>query len=358
MSERTTAEQAAWPEPRADHPLMSALAAYPDPVVFCTVAGDSVRVVEVNGAFHEYFDADPMGERLSAWLDRVFETGDTTVDEIVAALHDEGEFGCHVTCAADTSDGPSFATSQQFRLRVLRETGSATASEALVFTPVWEVTSSPMRTERVASILSHDLRNPLDVAKAHREAAAETGESEHFERIAQAHDRMERIIQDVLTLARGESAISPTETVDVGTVASRAWEMVDTRAASLTVEDGTPELTADRDRLERLFENLFRNSVEHGCDGHGPARGGREVTVTVGPFDGGFYVADDGTGLPAVSDEQLFTVGFSSTDGGKGLGLAIVDRIASAHGLEVATGESHTGGARFEFRRDPATDQL
>jgi signal transduction histidine kinase len=69
-------------------------------------------------------------------------------------------------------------------------------------------------------------------------------------------------------------------------------------------------------------------------------------------------VADDGTGLPTVSDEELFTVGFSSTDGGKGLGLAIVDRIASAHGLVVTAGESQPGGARFEFRRDPAADHL
>ncbi len=337
---------------------MSALAAYPDPVVFCSTADSSVRVAEVNGAFHEYFEADPTGESLPAWLDRVFETGNTAVNEVVTALRGEGEFGCHVVCAADTSTGPSFATSRQFKLRVLRETGSASASEALVFTPVWEVTSSPMRTERVASILSHDLRNPLDVAKAHREAAAETGGDEHFGQIAQAHDRMERIIQDVLTLARGESAISPTEAVDVGTVASQAWGMVDTRHAQLTIEDGTPELTADRDRLERLFENLFRNSVEHGHEGHGSAREEQEVTVTVGPFDGGFYVADDGTGLPAVNDDQLFTVDFSSTDGGKGLGLAIVDRIASAHGLEVTAGESTAGGARFEFRRDPATDQL
>lgn len=337
---------------------MSALAAYPDPVVFCTTGDGAVRVAAVNDAFHEYFEADPTGERLSKWFDRVFEADTTTADEVVRALRGQGEFGCHVACAADTSTGPSFATSRQFKLRVLRETGGASASEALVFTPVWEVTSSPMRTERVASILSHDLRNPLDVAKARREAAAETGASEHFERLAQAHDRMERIIQDVLTLARGESAISPTETVDVGTVASQAWEMVDTRHARLTVEDGTPELTADRNRLERLFENLFRNTTEHGRDGHGPARGARELAVTVGPLDGGFYVADDGTGLPAVSDEQLFTVGFSSTDGGKGLGLAIVDRIASAHGLKVVAGESVSGGARFEFRRDPATDQV
>ena len=337
---------------------MSALAAYPDPVVFCETADGSVRVTAVNDSFHDYFEADPAGERLSAWLDRVFETGDTTVEEVVTALRDTGEFGCHVACAADTSVGPSFATTHQFRLRVLRETGGVDASEALVFTPVWEVTSSPMPTERVASILSHDLRNPLDVAKAHREAAAETGGDEHFEQIAQAHNRMERIIQDVLTLARGESAISPTETVDVGTIASQAWGMVDTRHAGLTVEDGTPELTADRGRLERLFENLFRNSVEHGHDGHGRGRDDAELTVTVGPLDGGFYVADDGAGLPTVSDEELFTVGFSSTDGGKGLGLAIVDRIASAHGLEVTAGESQPGGARFEFRRDPATDHL
>ena len=69
---------------------MSALAAYPDPVVFCETADGSVRVTAVNDSFHDYFEADPAGERLSAWLDRVFETGDTTVEEVVTALRDTG----------------------------------------------------------------------------------------------------------------------------------------------------------------------------------------------------------------------------------------------------------------------------
>jgi len=59
-------------------------------------------------------------------------------------------------------------------------------------------------------VISHDLRNPLDVAKARLRAGQETGNEDHFDHVERAHDRMEQIIQDVLTLARGSESIDPT----------------------------------------------------------------------------------------------------------------------------------------------------
>ena len=147
-------------------------------------------------------------------------------------------------------------------------------------------------------------------------------------------------------------------------------------------------IESDRGRLAELFENLFRNAVEHGstsppsqaqedaaehdstspCSGtredaveHGSTNppsqaredavehGGAGVTVTVGPTPEGFYVADDGPGIPADKRAMVFDSGYTTAAEGTGFGLAIVERIAEAHGWTVAAVESETGGARFEF---------
>jgi hypothetical protein len=195
--------------------------------------------------------------------------------------------------------------------------------------------------DHVASVVSHDLRNPLEVAKTRLDAGRELDEDDHFEYVAQAHERMERIIQDVLTLARGDAVVDPSEPVALGDIAERAWETVDTDGATLTVSEDLPTAVADPDRVTRLFENLFRNSVEHG---------GAAVGVTIGRLDDGFYVADDGPGIPESDRERVFDPGYSSDDHGTGLGLAIVARIADAHDWTVGVTDSDAGGARIEVR--------
>jgi signal transduction histidine kinase len=201
--------------------------------------------------------------------------------------------------------------------------------------------------EALAQAVSHDLRNPLDVARAHLRASMDAHpDDDHLETVLDSHDRMEQIIDDVLTLARGERALDRSEGVDLTTVLSDAWESVATADATLAVNGELPTTTADRRRTERLFENLLRNSVEHGAPDAG------ELLVEAGRLDGepGFYVADDGVGVPPDERTAVFEAGYSGTDHGTGLGLAIVDRIAGAHGWAVSLTESEAGGARVEVR--------
>jgi signal transduction histidine kinase len=209
------------------------------------------------------------------------------------------------------------------------------------------------RLDEFASIISHDLRNPLDVALGRATAVREELDDEqlvaHIERMQDAHGRMEQIITDVLALAREGGEIETTESVPLEVVADDAWAHVDTGRASLEVETELA-VEADRDRLTRVFENLFRNSIEHGVtETDSPDRG--EITVRVGELDDseGFFVADDGTGIPVTERETVFETGYTSGGASTGLGLAIVARIAHAHGWEVRATESETGGARFEF---------
>jgi PAS domain S-box-containing protein len=207
--------------------------------------------------------------------------------------------------------------------------------------------------EGFASIVSHDLRNPLNVAEGRLELAEREGGPEHFEAVREAHERMEAIIGDVLTLARQGRTIEGTEPTDLSAVATDAWSCVDARAASLDVTDSF-QFEADRGRLRQALENLFRNAVEHGTSDATASAGGAggddpAVTVTVGRCDGGFYVADDGPGIPDAQRDDIFERGFTTAESGTGLGLAIVQTVVEAHGWEIDVAESETGGARFEI---------
>jgi signal transduction histidine kinase len=95
-----------------------------------------------------------------------------------------------------------------------------------------------------------------------------------------------------------------------------------------------------------------RDAVEHGSTGPDSDEStdcGPSVTVTVGGTDEGFYVADDGPGIPPEEREDVFDTGYTTENGGTGLGLAIVSQIVAAHGWEITITDSDSGGARFEI---------
>ncbi|WP_276250957.1 hybrid sensor histidine kinase/response regulator [Haloarcula rara] len=192
------------------------------------------------------------------------------------------------------------------------------------------------RLEEFASVVSHDLRNPLNVAASALELLDVEDDNEMVAKIDRSLDRMSDIIEDVLTLAREGRAVHEPEWVAIDSLAEEAWADVATDGATLSVTV-TGEIEADPTRARDLFANLFRNAVEHN---DGP------VTVTVGPRDDGIYVADDGTGIDEESD--VFEMGHSTADDGTGIGLAIVAQIADAHGWGLDLTESEDGGARFD----------
>ncbi|WP_299263204.1 histidine kinase N-terminal 7TM domain-containing protein [Halorientalis sp.] len=207
------------------------------------------------------------------------------------------------------------------------------------------------RLDRFASIVSHDLRNPLNVATGHVELLDAKLGNDHeksVDELETAHGRMRDIIDDALTLARSGKAITETEDVDVGAVATKAWVNVDTDRATLEA-DLDLELESDRNRLFSVFENLYRNALDHN-DG--------ELTIRVDLLaDGtGFYVEDTGAGIPEDERGEVLEQGYTTHEEGTGLGLAIVRDIVGAHGWKLSVAESPEGGARFEIEcfRDPA----
>lgn len=202
------------------------------------------------------------------------------------------------------------------------------------------------RLEEFAGVVSHDLRGPLNVIQGELGRFYDTGDREHLEAVEAASTHLDSVVTDLLDLARDGQTIRETETTSLELVARRAWSLVDSRGATLSVTTDL-ELEADPERLTRALENLFRNSVEHGST-TGPMD---PPEVRVGAIqEEGFFVADDGAGIPSATRERVFEPGFSTDDDGTGLGLSIVRRICEAHGWSVDVGESESGGARFVVR--------
>jgi signal transduction histidine kinase len=192
----------------------------------------------------------------------------------------------------------------------------------------------------LAETVAHDLRSPLSIATGQL-ALLNSTVQESIEQVDRAHERMERIIDDLLTLSRLEQPVSAPAEIDLRRHVVDAWEMVDTGAATLTVDLDGDRIEADPARLGRLLENLFRNCVEHGGD---------DVSVRVErlPDRDGFSVEDDGPGIDETDRERVFDPGYSTSTEGTGFGLSIVRKIATAHGWSVTAAEGSDGGARFE----------
>ena len=197
------------------------------------------------------------------------------------------------------------------------------------------------RLDEFASVISHDLRNPLGVAQGRATILAEQIESEHLDVLLGNLTRMESIVEDTLTLARQGNTISDTESINLTDIVGKCWANIDTDEAAIEIVDETT-FQADPDRLQHVFENLFRNAAEHG---------GADVTVRVGSHDhGGIYVEDDGPGIPVEKRDEVLEPGYSSACGGTGFGLTIVKRIVEAHGWALSITDGTDGGARFEIK--------
>ncbi|MUW14045.1 PAS domain S-box protein [Halorubrum sp. CBA1125] len=197
------------------------------------------------------------------------------------------------------------------------------------------------RLDEFASFVSHDLQSPISTVRGRLELALESGDLEHVERAVEAIERVDDLRSDLGDALSTGDIVSDIEPVELGPLVDRVWTATDPpEVASYTVERDT-RVDADADALQRLFENLVRNSVEHGPD---------DVEVRVGGFERGVFYEDDGSGIDPDHREDVFTPGFSTKSRGKGMGMASVRQIVSAHGWEIdITDGVELDGVRFEI---------
>ncbi|MCG5216619.1 HAMP domain-containing histidine kinase [Streptosporangium sp. KLBMP 9127] len=196
----------------------------------------------------------------------------------------------------------------------------------------------------------HELRTPITVIRGHLELMGDDP-GERAETIALVTDeliRMNRIVDDLLTLAKSEQpgflALDDVELADLTvSVLAKARGLGDRNWRIEEVADAT--ISADRQRLTQALMQLLANAVRHTASGDLVAVG----SAVRGP-DVVLWVRDVGPGVRVQDRERIFARfvrGGSRTHEGAGLGLAIVRSIAEAHGGDVSVGDAEGGGALF-----------
>lgn len=309
---------------------------------------DEFRFVMVNDGFERLLgvsEADVLGEH-GLWLTESGavsrEDFDRGAEAVLGLLSADDTSVTRFESVVHTADGTIYAENiaSPFPLEngrygfvvIVRDISARKAYER-------ELERQNERLDAFASVVSHDLRNPLAVITSGLQLARETGADEDFDRVENAARRMEDLIDDLLSLARSGREVGTTRPVDVERAARSAWAVVDAPDATLDVT-AADVVFADPDRLRQLLENLFRNAVEHA----GPA-----VAIRVEARPGGFAVTDDGPGIAAADRDRVFERGVTTSDGGTGFGLSIVRTIVDAHGWSIRIAESDDGGAAFEI---------
>lgn len=253
--------------------------------------------------------------------------------------------GAHIPCqdhlAAETQNGEfrsSVGILRSYRETRLQQKESAQGSEQF---------------EELLSMVTHDIRTPLQTAVTAGALARDTGAEKHFDRLETAHNRIDQITGRLSTLAHEGQSVENPQSVSLGKIARNAWATVTSENKHSLSINTDQSILAEPSSLQRLFENLLSNAIKHGAareqqvDAH--THKTTPVTVTVGDRPDGFYVADDGAGMSETVRNQAFESGFTTVADGMGLGLSIVSRIATAHDWDISIQESATCGTRFEF---------
>jgi len=212
--------------------------------------------------------------------------------------------------------------------------------------------------DETLGIVSHDLRNPLTTVALSAElldGASPDEQRELVQTIRGAAGQMQRLIQDLLDVARVESGRLGVqkEPIDIAAVVRQACDantpIAEKRKQRLVcdVPQSLPDVPADRDRIVQVLGNLIGNAMKFT-----PQGGTIAVTVTDEREAIRFQVSDTGPGIPESDLKKVFRPYWQAKKTahmGAGLGLAIVRGIVEAHGGTVRASNGAGGGAVFTF---------
>jgi two-component system phosphate regulon sensor histidine kinase PhoR len=220
-----------------------------------------------------------------------------------------------------------------------------------------------VRRDFVANV-SHELRTPLTAIRGYVEALIDdpppAEESRRFlEIIARHTDRMERLVKDLLRLARLDAGQETTEMVDcdlnaiVQAVAHELASLIATRRTTVEMTIGTDvrTITSDPAKLHDVLRNLLENAVNYS-----PEDGAIRVEAERSGTGVAISVLDTGPGIPAADLTRVFERFYrvdksrSRAPGGTGIGLAIVKHLVELLGGTVTAGNRPEGGAAFTVR--------
>ena len=307
----------------------------------------------VNDAYAEmtgYDRAELLGAHASQVVDEAtIETAKGSVEELMA-----GEETAKLEADLLTADGGRVRAEASF---ATLPDGDGGYEEIGLVRDVTERVKRERRLERqneqldsFASMLAHELRNPVTIGQIYSRQLPAEAAPDAVDYVSEAFDRIEDMIDVMLVITRGRKAVSEDDSVDLAATAHAAWDGVDAPDATLSVAVDA-ETRADETYVRHLFANLFSNAVEHG---------GADVAISVGELRDGFYVEDDGTGIPEDDRETVFEAGYTTAagNGGTGLGLAFVKELAEVYEWDCAVTAGESGGARFEFTNVVTTPRV
>jgi signal transduction histidine kinase len=205
--------------------------------------------------------------------------------------------------------------------------------------------------------VSHELRTPLTAIRGHvdalREGLADDPESraESFDVIAEESSRLERLVGDVLDLAKLDARrfTLREEEVDMGRVLERAFAAFGEEARRRGIDyrqegNGGAGIYTDGDRVLQIISNLLANAFRWTPDG-----GRIDLELNADNGDVSVAVADSGPGISAEEAERIFRPFWSRDGGGTGLGLAIAHELANALGGRIELDSEVGRGSRFQL---------
>ncbi|WP_016872305.1 sensor histidine kinase [Chlorogloeopsis fritschii] len=198
---------------------------------------------------------------------------------------------------------------------------------------------------------SHELRTPITIIRGHLELLSDDPEErqETIELVTDELDRMNRFVDDLLLLAKAEQPdFLNLETVDIGALTVELYA----KTQALAVRDWRLEavascrIVADRQRLTQAIMNLAVNATQHTKEGDVIALGSALIKNRVR-----LWVRDTGEGIKPKDRKRIFQRFARGSNGrrsdGAGLGLAIVQAIAVAHGGTIKLFSRPKGGSTF-----------
>lgn len=262
---------------------------------------------------------------------------------------------------------PVVFSGQNGALVFMVDTSDRRAAEYQRETLIRELEQKNAELERFTYTVSHDLKSPLITIKGFlgllREDAvsADTVQLEHdIRRISAATDKMQVLLEDLLTLSRIGRVINPPERVSFGIIAEEAREVlagvIAEHHVSVTIAPGLPDVLVDHARIREALTNLLENAVKF--------RGNQiKPSVEIGVMDREgetlFFVTDNGIGIESLDLSRIFGLfeKLEPRSEGTGIGLAIVRRIIEVHGGRIWAESAGRGqGTTFFFTLPLAGD--
>lgn len=232
--------------------------------------------------------------------------------------------------------------------------------EEIINKQVEELEVKNAELERFAYTVSHDLKSPLITIKGFLGMIQKDVDNERYDRvkgdlnrIANATDKMQHLLEDLLELSRIGRVINPSLSFSLRDVAKEAVELLDALIkeynVKINISDNMPVVFADKIRIREVFQNLIENAVKF-------REKNRQLEINIGCEKSNekcvFYIKDNGIGVEKEYLSKIFGL-FDKLDPnseGTGIGLAIVKRIIELHGGKIwAESEGPGLGMSFYF---------